>query len=143
MRVMPPPVSEKPPVVVELIWEHDLVFAGSSGGVTMRLDSGSKEGASPMQALAFGLAACMAMDLVVILRKARQDIRGLRADLTGVRAPEEPRRFTAFDLRYTITGPVDRAHADRAIQLSRDKYCSVWHTLRQDIPLNVTVQIAD
>ncbi len=140
---MPPPATEKPPVVVELIWEHDLVFAGSSGGVTMRLDSGSKEGPSPMQALAFGLASCMAMDVVVILKKARQDLRGLRADLTGVRAPEEPRRFTSFDLRYTITGTVDAAQANRAIQLSRDKYCSVWHTLRQDIPLNVTVQIAD
>lgn len=94
-----------------------------------------------MQALAFGLAGCMAMDVVHILKKARQDIRGLRADLTGVRAPEEPRRFTSFDLRYTLTGSIESAQADRAIRLSRDKYCSVWHSLRQDIPLTVTVTV--
>jgi putative redox protein len=140
MSLSPPPV-EKPPTVVELNWEHDLVFSGSSAGVTMTLDSGSREGPSPMQALAFGLAGCMAMDVVQILKKARQDIRGLRADLIGVRAPGEPRRFTSFDLRYTLTGPVDPEHANRAIQLSRDKYCSVWHSLRQDIPLTVTVTV--
>ncbi len=140
MRFMPPD-TQKPPVAVELIWEHDLVFSGSSGDIAITLDSASKAGPSPMQAVAFGLAACMAMDVVAILKKARQDIKGLRADLTGVRASEEPRRFTSFDLRYTITGSVDMAHAERAIQLSRDKYCSVWHSLRQDIPLNVTASV--
>ena len=138
---MPAPATEKPPVVVELIWEHDLVFSGSSGDITFTLDSASKAGPSPMQALAFGLAGCMAMDVVVILSKARQGIKGLRADLSGARAPREPRRFTSFDLRYTITGAVDVAQAERAIQLSRDKYCSVWHTLRQDIPLNISVAV--
>jgi putative redox protein len=138
---MPAQVAEKPPTVIELIWEHDLVFSGSSGDVTMTLDSASKAGPSPMQAVAFGLAACMAMDVVHILKKARQDIGGLRVDLTGVRAPQEPRRFISFDLHYTLTGAVDAAQADRAIQLSRDKYCSVWHSLRQDIPLNVTVTV--
>lgn len=139
---MPAPLTEKPPTVVELIWEHDLVFSGSSGDVTMRLDSASKEGPSPMQALAFGLAGCMAMDVVAILKKARQDLKGLRADLTGVRAPEDPRRFVSFDLRYTLTGSVAMEDVERAVQLSRDKYCSVWHSLRQDIPLIVTIDIA-
>ncbi len=132
---------EKPPVAVELIWEHDLVFAGSSGGLAISLDSASKAGPSPMQAVAFGLGGCMAMDVVVILQKARQDLKGLRVNLTGLRAPSEPRRFTSFDLRCTITGTVDRAQAERAIQLSRDKYCSVWHSLRPDVPLSVTIVI--
>jgi putative redox protein len=139
---MTPPVAQKPPTIVELIWEHDLVFSGSSGEVALTLDSASKAGPSPMQALAFGLAGCMAMDVVHILKKARQDLKGLRADLSGVRAPEDPRRFISFDLRFTLTGPVDPAQAERAIQLSRDKYCSVWHSLRQDIPMTVTVTVA-
>lgn len=132
----------KPPTVVELIWEHDMVFGGSSGDVKMTLDSRSKAGPSPMQALAFGLAGCMAMDVVHILKKGRHDLRGLRADLTGTRADGDPRRFTAVTLRYTITGDVPSEQVERAIQLSRDKYCSVWHSLRQDIAFDVTVSVS-
>ena len=46
----------KPPVVLELVWEHDLVLAGKSGDIRMTLDSAAAAGPSPMQALAFGLA---------------------------------------------------------------------------------------
>ncbi len=108
----------------------------------MTLDSASAAGPSPMQALAFGLAACMAMDVVHILRKGRHDLQGLRADLTGTRADREPRRFTAITLAYTVTGPVPSDQIARAIELSRDKYCSVWHSLRQDIAFDVTFSVA-
>jgi len=133
--------TAKPPTTVELIWEHDLVFAGKSGETTMTLDSASTAGPSPMQALAFGLAGCMAMDVVHILKKGRYDLRGLRADLNGERAPSEPRRFTAMTLHFTITGDVPAEQADRALQLSKEKYCSVWHSLRQDIAFDVTAKV--
>ena len=132
----------KPPTEVELIWEHDLVFAGKSGDVTMTLDSASQAGGSPMQLLAFALAGCMAMDVVHILRKGRHNLRGLRADLIGARAEEEPRRFTAITLNFSITGEPPRDQVERAIELSREKYCSVWHSLRQDIDLKVTFTIS-
>lgn len=132
----------KPPTVVELVWEHDLVFAGTSGPLTMRLDSASIAGPSPMQAVAFGLAGCMAMDVVHILKKGRHDLRGLTAKLTGARAPQEPRRFTAITLVFAITGAIPADQMERAIQLSREKYCSVWHSLRPDITLDVTFSIS-
>jgi putative redox protein len=132
----------KPPAVVELVWERDLVFGGKAGDIALTLDSASVAGPSPMQALAFGLAACMAMDVVHILTRGRHDLRGLKADLTGTRADREPRRFTAIALHYTITGLVPAEQVDRAIQLSREKYCSVWHSLRQDITLTVTFSVA-
>jgi putative redox protein len=131
----------KPPTVVDLSWERGLVFSGQAGGVPVTLDSDSVAGPSPMQVVAAGLAACMAMDVVVILRKARQDLRGLKVSLTGNRAPEEPRRFTAIALRYTVTGDIPDEAVQRAIELSRNKYCSVWHSLRQDIPLDVTFRV--
>jgi len=133
----------KPPTTVELIWEHDLVFGGKSGDVRLTLDSASKEGASPMQALAFALAGCMAMDVVHVLRKGRHELRGLRVDLTGQRAPAEPRRFTHITLHYTITGSIPDEPVGRAIQLSREKYCSVWHSMRQDIELEVTFTVSE
>jgi putative redox protein len=134
-------VSAKPPTEVELIWEHDLVFSGKSGDARMTLDSASAAGPSPMQALGFALAACMAMDVVHILKKGRHELRGLRADLLGTRAQEEPRRFTAFTLQFTITGAVPRDQIERAIQLSKEKYCSVWHSLRSDIEFETSVVV--
>ena len=95
-----------------------------------------------MQALAFALAGCMSMDVVHVLTKGRHDLRGLRADLTAQRAPDEPRRFTAITLHYTVTGDVPTDKVERAIHLSREKYCSVWHSMRQDIELTVTYKLS-
>lgn len=131
----------KPPTVVDLTWKHDLVLSGMAGGVPVTLDSDSVAGPSPMQVLGAGLAACMAMDVVVVLRKARLDLRGLKVSLTGNRAPEEPRRFTAVAIHYTISGDIPEERVERAIELSRSKYCSVWHSLREDIRLDVTFQV--
>jgi putative redox protein len=131
----------KPPTIIELVWEHDLVFAGRSGDIQMSLDSASVAGPSPMQALAFALASCMSMDIVHVLTKGRYKLRGLRADLTGKRAPDEPKRFTAITLHYTITGDVPGDKVERAIHLSREKYCSVWQSMRQDIELTVTYKL--
>jgi putative redox protein len=133
--------AEKPPTVVELTWDHDLVVSGTSGDIGLVLDSASRAGPSPMQALAFGLAACMAMDVVHVITKGRLDLRGLRANLVAQRAPEEPRRFTSIALHYTVTGDIPADKVARAIELSREKYCSVWHSMRQDIDLQVTYQV--
>jgi putative redox protein len=131
----------KPPTVVELVWEHDLVLRGLSGGTKMTLDSASAAGPSPMQALGFALAGCMAMDVVHVLKKGRHDLRGLTASLVAERAEGEPRRFTSVALHFIVAGNVPPEPIQRAVDLSRDKYCSVWHSLRQDIELKVTFTV--
>ena len=60
---------------------------------------------------------------------------------TGERAPSEPHRFTAVRLEFAIDGAVGEAQVDRALQLSRDKYCSVWNSLREDITLDIVTSI--
>ena len=132
----------KPPTVVELLWEHDLVLSGTAGETRMTLDSASAAGPSPMQALGFALAGCMAMDVVHVLKKGRHDLRGLTVALVAERADEEPRRFTRVALRFTVTGNVPPEPIQRAIDLSREKYCSVWSSLRQDIELTATFTVA-
>ena len=134
--------APRPPTRLELVWEHDLVFTGTSDQAKMTLDSAGVAGPSPVQALAFGLAACMAMDVVHIIKKGRHELHGLRVDLTGKRADQEPRRFTAFTLHFTVNGEIPEDAIQRAIDLSRQKYCSVWHTLRQDIPLDTTYSVS-
>jgi putative redox protein len=140
---MPETVASKPPTFVELVWEHDLVLAGAIGDNRVVFDSAGVAGPSPVQTLAFALAACTAMDVVHILRKGRQALRGLKVSLTGQRAQDEPRRFTAIELHFTITGDIADGPVQRAIDLSRDKYCSVWHSMRQDIELAVTFKVTE
>jgi putative redox protein len=140
---MAEPTPQKPPTVLELIWEHDLVFGGRSGETGLTLDSASVAGPSPMQTLAFAVAGCMAMDVVHVLRKGRHELRGLRVDLKGERSPTEPRRFTRIELRFSITGTIPSEPIERAIQLSRDKYCSVWHSMREDIELDTAFSVSD
>lgn len=117
------------------------MFGGTSGDLQLTLDSASAAGPSPMQALAFALAGCMAMDVVHILKKGRHDLRGLGAELRGHRAEEQPHRFTRIELHFTVTGGVPDEQVQRAIDLSHDKYCSVWHSMRQDIEFSTTFAV--
>jgi putative redox protein len=123
----------KPAMTVEIRWWRDLVFQGESAGATMVLDSAGKAGPSPVQALVFALAGCMAMDVVHILTKGRLDFRGLQVTLIAERAPEDPHRVTAVAADFAVTGHIEPAQVQRAIDLSHEKYCSVWHSMRQDI----------
>ena len=94
-----------------------------------------------MEALALALAACMSMDVVHILRKGRCDLRGLRTTLAGRRARESPRRFLAIELHFVVTGKVPIDQVERAVDLSRETYCSVWQSMRQDIDLRVSIEV--
>jgi putative redox protein len=128
----------KPPLRLELEWIEELRFSGRADTVALVLDSDGRAGPSPMQVLGFGLAACMAMDVVHVLEKSRVPARALTARLTGQRAEEPPRRFTGIDLHFEIATDASEEQVERAVALSRDKYCSVWNSMRQDIALSVT-----
>jgi len=131
----------KPPVVADLTWTGDLGFSGTSGNIGMTVDGNSAAGPSPVQALVFALAGCMAADVVHILTKGHHPLRGLRAHIVGERAQQDPHRLLKVDLHFDITGAVPAAAADRAISLSREKYCSVAHSLNPDIDLRVTCDV--
>jgi putative redox protein len=131
----------KAPTTLELIWEHDLVLKGRSADATIVLDSAGQEGPSPVQTLAFALAGCMGMDVVHILRKGRFDLRGLKVSMTAERAQEDPHRITAVAIDFALTGDIPKNQIQRAIDLSHQKYCSVWHSMRQDIPFTATFSV--
>jgi putative redox protein len=131
----------KPPVVADLTWLGDLRFQAVSRNASMTIDGDSNAGPSPVQALVFALAGCMAADLVFILTKGRHVVRSLRARLTAQRAQENPHRLLKVDLHFEIEGAVPVDAVQRAISLSREKYCSVWHSLNPDIVLQVTSDI--
>jgi putative redox protein len=123
----------KPPTVVDLTWTGDLVLSGTTGTASITLDSAGLAGPSPVQALAFAVAGCMTMDLAHILRKGRQPFRALRSHLVADRAPDDPHRIVRMHLEVSVEGDVPADAVARAIALSYEKYCSVWHSMRKDI----------
>lgn len=133
----------KPPIDVALTWRGSLAFDATAGAQTVRIDSDSSGGVSPMSALAFGLAGCMAVDVVMILTKGRHTLDALDVQFRGTRADGPPSYFTDVSLHYVLTGSAPAEAVQRAIDLSRDKYCSVLHTLRPDLRLTITSEIAE
>jgi putative redox protein len=132
----------KPPVVVDMEWEGDLRFRGRAGERALELDGDSRAAVSPVEALALSLAGCMASDVVHILVKGRAELKGLTARLVAERAPEDPRRLVSVDLRFSVRGDVPASKVERAIALSREKYCSVWHSLRRDIGFTTSFEVS-
>lgn len=136
-----------PSLEVDLTWLGDLRFGvGASGSAqtpagavpAFTLDSANAAGPSPVVALAAALAGCMAMDLVHILTRGRHTLRTVGAHLRADRAETDPRRLVRVSLHFSIAGNAPREAVERATRLSRDRYCSVWHSLRQDIEFQVT-----
>ena len=129
----------KPPTRVSLTWDGDLRFRTGPGEPALVFDSDGKAGPSPMQALGYAVMSCMAMDIVHVLQKGRHPLEGLKASLVGTRAEAHPRRFTRVEMAFTITGNVPREAAARAVQLSRDTYCSVFNSMATDIEWHITI----
>ena len=113
-----------------------LRFVGSVGsGHAIILDDGNgNTGPRPAELLPLALAGCTAMDVISILRKKRQDVRGYRVEAEGVQMDGHPNAFTRIDVTHVVTGVgVDPAAVARAIELSATKYCSVGSTLSSGI----------
>jgi putative redox protein len=132
----------RPPVTVELEWEGNLRFRGRAGNRELKLDGDSAAAVSPVETLVLALGGCMASDVVHILVKGRADVKGLAARLVAERAPEDPRRLVRVDLRFAVRGPVPADKVERAIALSREKYCSVWHSLKPDIAFTTSFEVS-
>ncbi|MFW5946968.1 MAG: OsmC family protein [Gemmatimonadota bacterium] len=129
--------------VVEARWTDGHRFeAVGRGGVPVIVDGGAEAGPTPMETVLVGLATCMGSDVVDILRKMRVPFEGLAVRVEGNRRPEPPRRYTGIRLTYRVAGVADgdRAKLQRAVELSRDKYCSVIHTLRPDVDVAIAIE---
>lgn len=134
-------MDQKPPLTLGLTWQGGFRFTGSAGPHELVLDGNGQAGPSPVQLLAAGVAGCMAIDVVNILERGRHSLRKLDVRFLGVRASGSPARLVGVTLEFRITGDVPGEAVERAIQLSREKYCSVWLSLRQDITLDTRYEI--
>lgn len=94
-------------------------------------ESGGKgNGIRPMQSLLMAIGGCSAIDIIIILKKQKQEITGFRIEIDGEREKgKEPSLWQDVHVIYHIDGNVDPEKAKRAVQLSMEKYCSVSKTL--------------
>ncbi len=136
-----PATAARPATAVELEWLGGDRLRGRAGSHEIVMDSPPVAGQTPVETLALALAGCMAMDVLLVVRKGRYELKAMTARLLAERAPEEPRRFVKIALHFALTGEIPEDRIARAIQLSRDKYCSVWHSLRQDITLSTSFEV--
>ena len=112
-------------------WVEKVTFLAESGsGHAVVLDGapdagGRNLGVRPMEMLLMGLGGCSAFDVVLILRKGREEVSDCVVELEAERAETDPKVFTCIHMHYKVTGrALAAAKVERAIKLSAEKYCS-------------------
>jgi putative redox protein len=126
-----------------LVWTGEgLEFDGhATWGAPLRIGEQGGEGAKPSDLLPLSLSACTAYDVVVILRKQRQDLRGLEVRTSTEQEPEAPWTFKRIHMHFVFDGRVDDRKAARAIELAESKFCAVAATLRDTVELSHSHEI--
>ena len=137
------PTTPKPLNRVRVAWAGAHRFdTGRPGGPTARLDASGETGQGPVDALLSALAACTSVDVVDILAKRRTPLEAFEVDAEGERFAGTPGRLVRIHLTYRMRGAgVERAHAERAVELAVTKYCSVRDSLDPSIPIAWTVEL--
>lgn len=128
---------------VNVLWQGDMRFAGGApGGPTIPIDADNDTAPGPMQMLLIAAATCTGADVVSIIRKMQIELTHFEIAVEGERAPEHPRRYIRIDFIFRLSGAgLDEAKARRAIDLSIEKYCSVMHSLKSDIPITYRLEL--
>ena len=131
-------------------WVEGMAFMGESGsGHAMIMDGapeygGRNLGIRPMEMLLIGLAGCTAFDVIGMLKKGRESVTGCDVEVEAERAASDPKVFTKIHLAYRITGKgLSQAKAERAVTLSKEKYCSASIMLGATAEMTYTLDVID
>lgn len=123
--------------------DKDLVFvARTQKGYELDFDAKLEWGCAPTESLLLSAAGCHAIDIVSFLRKMKAEISGFKMDISGQRNPTPPQYFKSIEMVINISGKgITPKKMDKAIALSKEKYCSVQHSLRKDLTVDVRYNI--
>jgi putative redox protein len=126
----------------EVTWRGERLFDAGPSGRQHRIDAGAKEAPGPVETLLGAIATCSAVDIIDIIAKRKTAVERLSVTVTGERRPEYPRRLMKLHLAYSIDGAgIEREHAERAMQLSFERYCSVAASLAPDIVVDASLTL--
>ena len=128
-------------------WIEGVSFVADTGsGHAVVVDGppdagGNNLGQRPMELVLAGTAACTAFDVVWILKKGRQHVSDCLVDAEAERAHENPKNFKRIHFKYRVSGRgLNPAQVERAVKLSKEKYCSA--TLMLAKTAEITYEIA-
>ncbi|SCX39095.1 OsmC family protein [Nitrosospira sp. Nsp1] len=131
-------------------WNDGMSFLAESGSGHVVLMDGPPEaggrnlGPRPMEMLLMGTGGCAAFDVVLILKKSRQDISDCVVEIEAERAPQEPKVFTHIHFHFILTGKkLNPQQVERAITLSAEKYCSASIMLGKTAKLTHDFEIVE
>ncbi len=125
--------------------QRDLYFVGETQrGYEVEYDVKYEEGCSPTETLLLSIAGCISIDVVCILRKSNCEVSKYEVFIEGTRCITPPQYYKSVEIMMNISGDgITEKKVDRATQLSLSKYCSVYHSLRQDIEVNLKYRIEE
>jgi len=135
-----PPAAK--PVITRsrAVWRGNRQFDAGPEGRTHLIDGSAKVAPGPLETLLNAIATCSAVDVLDILEKRRTPVERLTIELVAHRRPEQPRRVMRLEIQFRISGAgIDHAHAQRAVDLSIEKYCSVAASLAPDLAIEASV----
>lgn len=139
----PHPTTALPQRVV-VNWEGGRRYrAGREGAPSILLDGDRKDGPGSVDAVISGLAACSAIDVVDILEKRRTPVAALQVDVRYSRVDGIPRRLEHVHLVYRVKTASAPHHVERAVELSREKYCSVSASLAPEVRITTEVEVEE
>jgi putative redox protein len=130
-------------------WTGKMAFTGTvPSGHEIKMDAaeeigGENSGARPTELLLNAVAGCTGIDIISILQKMRLEPTSFEMQVKGERADDHPKRFTDIHIHYALEGDLPEDKVVRAIQLSKDKYCSVSHSLNANITVGYSINGVD
>jgi len=119
--------------------DNNFGMKAKAGNHEILLDSQEEGGASPMQLMLIALAGCSTIDLIHILRKGRYEITSYASEVIATRREEMPRIFNAITLLITLETDAPDEVLNRAIALTKTKYCSAFAVLEASCPVEISV----
>lgn len=131
-------------------WVDNMTFLAETGSKHIVVMDGAPEAGGrdlaprPMELLLAGAGGCSAFDVVMILKKGRHAISGCEVSLQADRADSDPKVFTRIHFAYKVSGSQLKPEAvHRAVELSKEKYCSATIMLGQTAEITHSVEIID
>jgi len=130
---------------VNTVWKEKMAFESQLGNHVVRMDTtpelGDDSGASPKQLLLAGLAGCTGMDVASLLKKMRVPFTNFEMDIEADLTEEHPIVFSEIRLKYIFWGEnLDKAKVEKAVNLSKDRYCGVSAMLKKNSPIDYSIE---
>jgi len=134
---------------IEVKWMENMAFKTDVLGHEIIMDAkeengGKNQGPPPKPLMLVSLAGCTGMDVISMLKKMRQDVESFELKIEGEVSDDHPKKYTRIKVIYLVKGKnIDKDKVEKAVNLSKDKYCGVSAVFKEAIDMEFEVKIID